>query len=68
MKFQERFNEILKICGKKQSEIAKEIGISQQGLSEYKAGRTMPSLEKLYKLCKYLDVSADYLLGLTDSF
>ena len=68
MKFQERFNEVLKICGKTQVDIAREIGVSQQGLSEYKAGRSVPSLEKLYKLCKYLDVSADYLLGLDDNY
>ena len=68
MKFRERFVEILKTCGKLQVEVANIMGVSQQVISDYKAGRSMPSLEKLYKLCKYLDVSADYLLGLTDSF
>lgn len=68
MKFQKRFNEILKICGKTQADIAREIGVSQQGISEYKAGRSVPSLEKLYAICKYLDVSADYLLGLDDNY
>ena len=68
MKFQERFNEILKTCGKTQADIAKGIGVSQQGISEYKAGRSVPSLEKLCAICKYLDVSADYLLGLDDNY
>ena len=68
MKFQERFNEILKTCGKTQADIAREIGVSEQGVSEYKSGRCLPSLDKLYKLCTYLDVSADYLLGLDDNY
>lgn len=68
MRFQERFNEILKTCGKTQADIAREIGVSEQGVSEYKSGRCLPSLDKLYKLCAYLDVSADYLLGLDDNY
>lgn len=68
MKFRERFNEILKNCKKPQVEIANIMGVSQQVISDYKAGRSVPSLEKLYKLCKYLDVSADYLLGLDDEY
>ena len=68
MKFRERFIEVLKTCGKSQLEIANEIGVSQQCVSDYKAGRIVPSLEKLYELCKCLDVSADYLLGLDDEY
>lgn len=68
MKFRERFIEIIKSSGKTQVEIANIMGVSQQVISDYKAGRSVPSLEKLYKLCKYLDVSADYLLGLEDNY
>ena len=68
MKFKERFNEILKNSGKTQTEIANELEVSRQAISEYKAGRSVPSLEKLYVLCKFLDVSADYLLGLDDNY
>ena len=68
MKFKERFNEILKNSGKTQIEIANELEVSRQMISEYKTGKSVPSLEKLYELCKYLDVSADYLLGLDDEY
>jgi transcriptional regulator with XRE-family HTH domain len=66
MKFQERFNEIVKISGKKQTEIAQAVGVSKQCVSDYKSGKSVPSVETLFLLCRYLDVSADYLLGLSN--
>lgn len=68
MKFQERFNELLKISGKKQTEIASAVNVSKQCISDYKSGKSVPSIETLYLLCQFLDVSADYLLGLSDEF
>lgn len=66
MKFTERFNEILKQSGKTQVEIANALNITKQCVNDYKMGKSVPSIETLYSLCKFLDVSADYLLGLTD--
>lgn len=66
MKFKERFNEVLKQSGKKQTEIALALNLSKQCVNDYRTGKTLPSIETLYLLCKYLDVSADYLLGLSD--
>lgn len=66
MKFTERFNEILKQSGKTQVEIANALNITKQCVNDYKTGKSVPSIETLYSLCKFLDVSADYLLGLTD--
>ena len=66
MKFTERFNELLKQCGKTQVEIAKSINVTKQCVNDYKTGKSVPSIETLYSLCKFFDISADYLLGLTD--
>ena len=66
MEFTKRFNETLKHCGKTQVEIAKAINVTKQCVNDYKTGKSVPSIETLYELCKFLDVSADYLLGLTD--
>ena len=66
MDFKNRFNEILKTCGKTQTQIAKELNVSKQCVNDYKKGKITPSLETLYLLCKCLDVSSDYLLGLKD--
>lgn len=66
MEFTKRFNEILKNSGKTQVEIAKAIRVSKQCVNDYKTGKSFPSIETLYLLCEFLDVSSDYLLGLTD--
>ena len=66
MDFTKRFNEVLQQCGKTQVEIAKALNVTKQCVNDYKTGKSVPSLETLYSLCKYLDVSADYLLGLSD--
>lgn len=66
MEFTKRFNEVLSQSGKTQVEIAKALNITKQCVNDYKTGKSVPSIETLYSLCKYLDISADYLLGLTD--
>ena len=66
MIFKKRFNEILKISGKTQVEIAKAVHVTKQCITDDKTGKSVPSIETLYLLCKFLEVSADYLLGLSD--
>ena len=66
MKFTERFNECLKQTELKQTEIAKYCHIAKQTITNFKSGRAYPSIDTLFLLCKALDVSADYLLGLED--
>ena len=65
-KFKERFAECLKYADVKQVDLAEAAGVSKQCISDFKMGRSVPSIDTLYLLCKYLDVSADYLLGLED--
>ena len=66
MKFCQRFNEILSVTDKTQTQIANAVGVTKLVISDYKHGKSVPSLDTLYALCKYLDVSADYMLGLSD--
>lgn len=63
-KFTERFNEVLGYSYVKQTELAKAANVSKQCISDYKSGKSVPSIDTLYLICKFLDVSADYLLGL----
>lgn len=65
-KFQQRFNESLKNGNVKQSELAKAVGVSKQCVTDYKMGRSVPSIDTFYLICRYLDESADYLLGLDE--
>ena len=64
--FAERLQKIRKRNGFSQFETAKALGISQPTVSSYEKGQTLPNMEKLLLLCNQLDVSADYLLGLSD--
>ncbi len=66
--FTERINEILRNEAIKQSELASSIGIARQCITDYKSGKSFPTIQTLCSLCHALDVSADYLLGLEDDF
>ncbi|MDE5562844.1 MAG: helix-turn-helix domain-containing protein [Clostridiales bacterium] len=65
-KFQQRFCECLKYANVSQTELAKAANVSKQCISDYKSGKSEPSIDTLFFICKFLDVSSDYLLGLTD--
>lgn len=49
-----------------QKELAAEIDISNGSISYYEKAERLPDIETAYKLSKFFDVSADYLIGLTD--
>lgn len=47
-----------------QSDLANALGMTQRKISFLETGTTEPSLKDITALCKYFNVSADYLLGL----
>lgn len=49
-----------------QSQLAKDTGLSQSAISFWESGERLPSIQAVIILAKYYNVSADYLLGLTD--
>ena len=49
-----------------QRQLATLIGTTEVSISRYLKGKRIPSADVLYRLCKALDVSADYLLGLSE--
>ena len=50
-----------------QKEMASRLGIKQQQYSRYEKGINVMPVKKKKKVCKILNVSADYILGLTDN-
>ena len=48
-----------------QTEIAEKLGMTQRKLSYIETGKSEPSLADLRSICKFYNVSADYVLGLT---
>lgn len=49
-----------------QAEIGKILQKSQQGYNHIEAGRAELKIEDLITLCKFYNLSADYLIGITD--
>ncbi|OUQ22973.1 transcriptional regulator [Flavonifractor sp. An135] len=52
--------------GEKQQELAEFLGVKPNQISEMENGRKASTFAKLAQLCEHYNVSADYLLGLTD--
>ena len=50
----------------KQKDLADKTGIARQSIGYYADGSNIPNAEVLAKIAKALDVSSDYLLGLSD--
>ena len=62
----ERLKLLRKEKGVSQKVVAKEIGVTLSAYSNYEQGIREPSNQILINLCKYYNVSADFLLGLKD--
>ena len=66
MKFQERLIQELDNSSLSQKQIAEKLHIRESNITNWKTGENIPSLEVFYNLCVLLEVSSDYLLGLSD--
>lgn len=62
----DKIKELRKSLGLSQIELAGEIGVSKQCVSNWENDNILPSVEMLVKLAKFFRVSTDYLLGLDD--
>lgn len=49
-----------------QAEVGRILDKSQQGYNHIEAGRAELKIDDLIRLCQYYDLSADYLIGLTN--
>ncbi|MBR2371285.1 MAG: helix-turn-helix transcriptional regulator [Clostridia bacterium] len=67
IEYTERLRKLREFEKINQTELAKELGISQNTYSQYETGARQPSLEMLIKLAEFYFVSTDYILGLTDN-
>lgn len=64
--FGSRLRESLKSRGITQQQIASELGLTRQGFARYLDGSSAPNLDALTIISRRLEVSTDYLLGLSD--
>lgn len=50
-----------------QKQLAQAIGLVTASISSYETGGNYPSADIIIKLCRYFNVSSDYMLGLNDT-
>ena len=65
-KFRKRLREAIEESGLTPQYIENELGVEHATVVLWLAGKRRPSIEHLSFICSLLDVSADYLLGLSD--
>lgn len=49
-----------------QGDLAEKCGMNRVQVSHYECGQRAPGVDRLVDICKALEVSADYLIGLTE--
>ena len=62
----ERLKEARKAKGATQEAVADFLGFTRPTYTAYESGRRKPDQDTLIKIAQYLNVSTDYLLGLTN--
>lgn len=64
--FSERLRKIRKLKKMTQKQVAEGSGLSENQYQFYEYGKQEPGIGIFAKICECLNVSADYLLGLSD--
>ena len=67
MKYVKRIRDLREDNDKTQQEVADYLGTSQTMYARYERGANELPIRHLIKLCKLYKVSADYILGISDS-
>lgn len=64
--FPERLEQALSLREKKQKELAEHLDVTDNTISYFCTGKRKPSIIQLSQIAKFLNVTSDYLLGLSD--
>lgn len=62
-----KFLRLSKLPPLTQTDLANAIGVTQRKISFMETGVTEPSLKDLTSICRYFNISADYLLSLPEN-
>lgn len=65
--FKTRIKELRNKHNLTMSELGDKLGVGKSAIAGYESGQRNPKIETLHKLSSIFNVSADYLLGLTDN-
>lgn len=66
MDYRERLRNIREDRDLTQAELGKVLNKSQQGYNHIETGRAELKIDDLVALCRFYDLSADYIIGLAD--
>lgn len=64
--FHSRFNKALALKGVTARAVSKALGFTEATVSNWRLGKKTPSADNVAEIARFLGVSADYLLGLSD--
>lgn len=64
--FAERLRELRNDKGLSMKDLAKQINATDAAISNWENDINEPKLSYIINLCKFFDISADYLMGLSD--
>ena len=66
LSFGEKLRNLREDADINQTQLGDAIGITQRKVSYIECGKYEPSIEDIVAICRYFQVSSDYLLGLSD--
>ena len=64
LQFGEKIRNLREDLDINQTELGKAVNMTQRKISYIECGKYEPSIEDIVALCKYFNISSDYLLGL----
>ena len=65
-KIKTRLSQEITASGHTTIEIARRIGVTPEMITQYRTTKKLPKLDTFAKLCKELELDANYILGLTE--
>lgn len=65
--FGERLKDLRNLQPITQTRLAEDLGVTINTISNWETGRQMPATDMMIRIADYFNVSADYLVGLTDN-
>lgn len=66
MDISERLQQLINDSGLELKEVADAVWLAPPTVSSYLTGKTKPNADTIIRLCKFFNVSADYLLDIPD--
>lgn len=66
LSFGERIRNLREDNDLTQSELGEQVNMTQRKISYIERGKYEPSIDDIVSLCKFFNVSSDYLLGINE--